>query len=311
MRKKTKKIIYYSDIENSKKDDSWNIFSGEVMLEKKEIIPKKNSKVLSWFPELKLRKKQKIALVLGGGGAKGLAHVGIIRELLKYDVDIRLIVGTSIGAIVGALLALEGNLDLIDNFLQLKRKDIISFKEFSFSLKGLIKGTNMENILRGLFGNATFADTKIPLILNAVDIETGKEVAISKGRIFDAVRASIAIPIVFKPKKINGKIFVDGGVKNNVAYNLVPKSFKKVVVSNLTWQIPKANNIKNGIHYLFHIISLLHNNSTHIPDDKRIIHVKPDVLKFSIFDFGKIKEIIAIGEQTGKNIFPRHFKRAK
>ncbi|MFW5852420.1 MAG: patatin-like phospholipase family protein, partial [Nanoarchaeota archaeon] len=214
--------IHFNNLEEEKKDEDWDFVNNPIILKKKTVSPRKRETILNFFPDL-IRNKKKIALVLSGGGAKGLAHVGLIEELEKYNVDIRFISGTSMGAIIGALYALEGNLKLVNKYIKYRTRDLVTLRDFSFTLKGIIKGRAIEDLLKDLYGNSTFEDTKIPLVINAVDIETGKEVIFRKGKIIDAVRASMSIPIVFEPKRIKGRMYVDGGVVNNVPYNHVPK----------------------------------------------------------------------------------------
>lgn len=311
MKEKIVREIHYNELETKKKDDEWDIVTKPVILMKKTVRAKSNNKIFDYFPELRLSRKKKVALVLSGGGAKGLGHVGVIRELEKYAVDIDFIAGTSMGAIIGAIYALEGNLDIIDKYVNLNKKKLISLSDISFSLKGFIKGKAIENILSDLYGNSTFKDTKIPLVINAVDIHTGKEVIFREGKIIDAVRASMSIPVVFSPKKINGKIYVDGGIVNNAPYNHVPKKYKTVIVSNVNSKIPQLKEDASGVNYFLHFLTILEHNATHIPNDKRIIKVESDMKNIFVGDFAKMKEAIKRGEKAAKHVLPRHLKKKK
>ena len=299
------------DYEDKKKDSDWDVIKKPIILTKKTIVAKSKNKIFDYFPELRLNKAKKVALVLSGGGAKGLGHVGVIKELEKYDVQVDFIAGTSMGAIIGALYALEGNFDLIDKYINVNKKKLISFSDISFSLKGFVKGKVIEDLLSDLYGNSTFDDTKIPLVINAVDIHTGKEVLFKSGRIVDAVRASMSIPVVLAPKKINGKMYVDGGIVNNAPYNHIPKKYKTVIVSNVNSKIPILRENASGIQYFMHLMAVMEHNATHIPDDKRIIKINSDMKNIYVGDFDKMKLAIKRGEVAAKRVLPKYLKKKK
>ena len=301
--------IHYNDHIKTEKDSDWDIIKEPVILKKKTITSPPRNKLLDYFPELVSRKKKKVALVLSGGGAKGLAHIGVIRELQKYNVDVDFIAGTSMGAIVGALYALDGNLELINKYIDINTKKLFSLSDFSLSLKGFIKGKAVENIFLDLYGNSTFKDTKIKLAVNAVDIHTGKEVVFKKGKIIDAVRASMSLPIIFSPKEINGKLYVDGGVANNVPCDLVPDKYQKIIVSNTNSKLPEIDRTASGIRYFLHFISILESNATRIPNNKKIIRIEPDMKDIFVGDFRKIKTAIERGQKTSQEVLPKYFKK--
>ncbi len=286
----------------------WDIITKPTFFTKKTVEPDRNSSIIDFFPELKY-KNNKVAVVLSGGGAKGLAHVGLLRELVKYNVDIDFIAGTSMGSIIGAIFALEKNLDLVDKYLKHTIKDLVRLKDFKFSLKGFIKGMVIEELLWSIYGNSTFADTKIELVVNAVDLESGKEVVFKEGKILDAVRASMSIPIVFTPKVIRGRMYVDGGVVNNVPYNLVPKRYNKVIICDVNSQLPKLKKKHSGLEYFYHVLSLLEHNATKVPDDKRIIWVRPNMQDITVGDFSKMEEAVARGAAASRDVLPKHFKK--
>ncbi len=308
--KKIKKMLRmekdFPDVDEETRRD-WNIITHPITLMKKTMRPDKS--VRAFFPELRRRKK--VAVVLSGGGAKGLAHVGFLRELEKYDVEIDFIAGTSMGAIVGALYALEKDLSIIDKHLKYKTRDLVTFKDITFSLKGMFKGMVIEDMLKDLYGKATFEDTKIPLVINAVDLETGKEKVFKEGKLIDAVRASMSIPVIFTPHKIKGKMYVDGGVMNNVPCNHVPGKYRKVVVCNVNSKMPPLKKNYTGIEFFLHTMSLLQHNATRIPRDDKHILVEPDMSKMSVGDFSKMREAIKIGEKKASETLGKHFKKIK
>jgi NTE family protein len=163
--------------------------------------------------------KQKVSLVLSGGGARGIAHIGVIDELEKLDFEIVSITGTSMGALVGGIHSL-GKLDEFKTWLfTLDKLKIFKLFDFSFSSQGLIKGDKVINELKKFISDKKIEDLNIFYAAVAVDILNKKEVVFTKGSIFEAIRASIAIPTVFTPVNIENTMLVDGGVLNNIPIN--------------------------------------------------------------------------------------------
>ncbi len=160
--------------------------------------------------------KNKISLVLGSGGARGYAHIGVIETLLKHNYQINSISGSSIGAVVGGFYA-AGKLDDFKNWvLNLDILDVIELFDFSFKGDGLIKGEKLNNILSEMLGNILIEELPLPFTAVATDVEKRKEIWIQSGRLVDALRASIAIPGLFTPFKLKDKLLIDGGVLNPI-----------------------------------------------------------------------------------------------
>ncbi|MFT4326019.1 MAG: patatin-like phospholipase family protein [Candidatus Woesearchaeota archaeon] len=258
---------------------------------------------------IKGRNQKKVALVLSGGGAKGFAHYGLIKELENYAVSIEYIVGTSMGAIIGATYALYNSLEPLEPFIDFETKDLFSLKDISFKGKGLLKGKKIEKLLEAVFKDAEFKDTKIPLLITAVDIQTGDETVFSSGSIIKAIRASISIPFVFEPFEDNGAFYMDGGISNNMPYAYVPKTFRKVILSNSNAYLPKINKKDSGIKFLFHFITLMENTTTKMPKGKKFIPIMPHLENIYLWDFEKIDEAIQKGKEEAQRVLPKYFKR--
>ena len=156
-----------------------------------------------------------INLVLGSGGARGLAHIGVIHELLQRDYRIRSITACSMGALVGGLYA-AGELDSYEQWVrELTRLDVLRFLDFSMSSSnGMMKGDRIMEKLSGWIGDVKIEDLDIPFTAVAADINSRKEVWISRGSLINAIRASISMPGVFTPQVINDRVLVDGGILN-------------------------------------------------------------------------------------------------
>lgn len=162
------------------------------------------------------RRQPTVALALGSGGAKGLAHIGVIEELEAQGYRITAIAGSSMGAVIGGIHA-TGKLAVYRDWVcSLARLDVLRLVDWTFSGGGLIKGEKIIGTLRGLIGEALIEELPLAFTAVAVDIDRGREVWLSRGPLFDAIRASIAIPTVFRPQHLNGRRLVDGGLLNPV-----------------------------------------------------------------------------------------------
>ncbi|MEN1727600.1 MAG: patatin-like phospholipase family protein [Pseudomonadota bacterium] len=157
-----------------------------------------------------------VSLVLGSGGARGLAHIGVIRELEKAGADIQAIAGSSMGALVGGIYA-AGKLDPYEDWVcALEQSNVFSLVDWTFSGGGLIKGRKIINKLSELVGELAIEDLGIDYTAVAVDLAQGREVWLDRGPLFDAIRASIAIPGIFTPHRYGNRVLIDGGILNPI-----------------------------------------------------------------------------------------------
>lgn len=156
-----------------------------------------------------------ISIALGGGGVRGIAHLGVLRALEKHDFKVRAIAGTSAGGLVGAVYAAGFSTEEIENaFNELDQNR--SFERSSDAQPSLLGLSFVANKLSALIGERTFEDLEIPFAATAVSLHSGKEIILKKGRVLDAVLATIAIPGVFPSQEIGGQVLVDGGVLDPV-----------------------------------------------------------------------------------------------
>jgi len=157
-----------------------------------------------------------ISLVLGSGGARGLAHIGIIKWLTENGYQIKSISGCSIGALVGGIYA-AGKLDLFEQWVcGLSKVDIVSLLDISWTSSGLLRGDKIISTLIGLLGDQIIEDLPLKYTAVASDIKNEKEVWINTGSLFEAIRASISLPLFFTPVERKGVQLIDGGVLNPV-----------------------------------------------------------------------------------------------
>jgi len=183
--------------------------------------------------ELKRMEKTrpKIGLVLGSGGVRGYAHIGAIKKLEENNIPINFISGASVGAMVGAYYALFKDIHALEKLvLSSTWQEIFSLVDPSLS-GGLIKGEKIEEFIDKNLEGADFSDLKIPFKVVATDLNTGNAVEISEGKISEAVRASISVPVIFKPVLINGRYLIDGGLSNPVPVESVKNMGADLVIA--------------------------------------------------------------------------------
>ena len=156
-----------------------------------------------------------ISLALGGGGVRGVAHIGVLRALEKHGFEIKAIAGTSAGGLVGAVYAAGCTTEEIESsFKELNEK--ISFHRKAHDKPSLLGLSGITNKLSELLADRTFDELKIPFAATAVSLFSGKEIILRKGKVIDAVQATIAIPGVFPSQEIGGQVLIDGGILDPV-----------------------------------------------------------------------------------------------
>ncbi|MCK5061979.1 patatin-like phospholipase family protein [Candidatus Parcubacteria bacterium] len=177
------------------------------------------------------KKKFKIGLALGSGGAKGLAHIGVIKVLEKNNIPIDYIAGTSIGALVGAYYAAYKDVDKLEKVaLSSNWRTALSILDPTLS-GGFVKGNKVESLIKGWFNGSSFDDLKIPLTIIATDLISGQEIDIASGDLTKAVRASLSVPFIFQPIKYNDYLLADGGLSNPLPDDIARKMGADIVIA--------------------------------------------------------------------------------
>ena len=178
------------------------------------------------------QKRKTVGLALGSGSDRGMSHIGVIKTLLKHNIPIDYISGASIGAIIGAYYALHGEVDGLEKtFKHIMARPWYLF-DFNFKKPNFLSNQNVYNMLSyNFYREKTFIDTKIPLRINATDIDTGNQYVFNNGKIIDAVISSMSIPGLFPPYEIYGKHLVDGGLSNAIPVDLLSEFKPDVVIA--------------------------------------------------------------------------------
>jgi len=260
-------------------------------------------------------KRKKIGLALSGGGARGLAHIGVLKVLEDYKIPIDIIAGTSIGAVVGALYSSEPNAK------KLKKESINSnwkdLFDYTISKKGLIKGKKIEDFLEQKLDKIKFNELKIPLYVTAFDLTKKREIVFSKGDVVNALRASISIPGIFIPIEEKGEILVDGGVTDIIPIEALRKAKADIIIAvNVEYikekrtlygqnaDFKKTNlNIPNLLNTLTKALQVKASEECNfeILNEKADLVISPNLEKIGTFEFQKAKQAIKIGERKAKS----------
>ena len=252
-----------------------------------------------------MNSNKNIALVLSGGGARGLAHIGVIKELLAMGYSINSITGTSMGALVGGLYAC-GKLDKFEEWVtQLTRYQMLRMLDFSWLNGGLIKGEKAINLLKSEIPNENIEDLAIPFRGISTDLLSQNAVVIESGKVYQAIHASIAIPGIFAPVFSDGKLLVDGGVLHNIPTKFAIKTTPKdlVVAVNVNAFVDneiqqkkkriKVNLFKNSNRAIALMMETIGQfNLKENPPDKMINISRQSC---ELYEFYKAKEQIDVG----------------
>ena len=172
-----------------------------------------------------------IGLALGGGGARGWAHIGVLRALAKANIEPDILCGTSVGALIGAI-HLAGKLDVIEDWaLSLTKLRIVGYLDFHVSGGGMIGGNRLATIMRRHLGETVIESLPARFTCVATDLVTGHEVWLSRGNLVDALRATICLPGIFSPVGIDGRWLVDGALVNPLPVSLCRAMGAQVVIA--------------------------------------------------------------------------------
>ena len=287
--------------------------------------------------------KKKIALVLSGGGARGLAHIGAIETLESHGYEITSIAGCSMGALIGGMYAAGKLPEVKDWVLALDRRKVLSLVDFSLSLSHLVKGDRVMEALKEIVPDVNIEDLPIPYTAVATDWNSGKEVVFDHGSLYDAIRASISIPLFLNPVRREEMLLVDGGLVNSLPLNrvvrhsgdllfginvsthdyqgellmqqfverkLLSKSMPAAVMNRIMKHFEGINI--NYVTLLMRTIAIMLEQNTR----QQILISRPDLVvqvpmkRYGVFDFDKAAAILQIGKHKTSRAL-RRFEHMK
>ncbi len=248
--------------------------------------------------EGKSLQQPKIGVALGSGGARGFAHIGVLKVLKEANIPVDMIAGSSMGALVASLYASGQDMEQLYKLSRVfKRK---YFLDFIFPKMGLISGKKIKSFIQVFTHGKNIEDLNIPTAIVATDIQMAEKVVFREGSVADAVRASIAIPGIFVPEKVNGRLLVDGGVIDRVPVSVVKEMGADIVIGVDVSSVKKNAEIQTIFDVIMQSIDIL---QLEIIENRKIasdVMIRPPVEIYSSKAFTNIEEIIAAGEQEAK-----------
>jgi NTE family protein len=249
---------------------------------------------------------RKVALVLGGGGARGFAHVGVIRELENAGVPIDLIVGVSVGSLIGALYAdSKSSLDLEWKAFKISKDQIFDYNVFSLT-NGLAKGEALQTYLDQTLKSRYLEDMKIPLAVVAADLNSGRQVVFTRGPVREAVRASTSLPGVFPPLALRDMLLVDGGLLGNLAPQVARGLGATVVIAvSLDKVRTPLSETPNTLTTVLESIDMMNEEVTRLQAPQVDVMIRPDVGGIGITDFTHKKELMEAGKAAAEQALPQ------
>ena len=277
------------------------------------------------------QEQPKVGLVLSGGGAKGFAHVAILKEIDKAGIQLDYISGTSMGAIVGGMYAIGytgiqieeivKNTDFVNVLRDRLPRSTSTFfdKEYGEKTKitlpatngkvglpkGISRGQNVLNLLFELVDDKEeindFSKLPIPFFCIATDVETGKGVLLEKGSLALALRASSSFPTLLNPVIINDKLLVDGGIANNFPVSIMKSKGMDIVIGvDVEGRLNQRKKLTSAIAILNQIVSYQMYHKTEEEKKKLDVYIHPDIFEFNVVDFDKKEKIIEKGDLEAK-----------
>ena len=268
---------------------------------------------------------KKIALVLGGGGMRGMSHIGVLKSLAKRGIKIDHYIGSSIGALVSSFAASGlSPAEIEETALSIKRADILDFHFFDLVRHGfrqawIYRGDRLRDYVRKTLPTNSFDEMKSPLFINSVNINTGQLIywglpSFRYVPVADAVTASCSYPTAFKPKKIKADYYIDGGIIDNLPIKVTRYTKPDLIIAvNLRYRgVLNGKNIeKKGI------ISLIDQSSSmmsqkitdynlQVHKDLPIVMIQPNVGSYDFLDFNNTKAMIDEGERAADEVFDKH-----
>jgi NTE family protein len=249
------------------------------------------------------RKAVKVALVLGAGAAKGFAHVGVLKVLEANHVPVHMVVGTSVGSLVGSLYAYGyPAYDLQKLAMGLEKGELV---DLTVPDNGFVKGEKLEAYVNRMIRDTTMENLRIPFYAVTADIGSGEEVVFGKGNTGLAVRASCAIPGVFRPVRIGDRTYVDGGVVSPVAVDAARRMGANVVIAVDITGGAAGVTPETTLDTIFQSINVMYSKIAAAQLSRADVVIKPKVGYIASGDFTKRHEAILEGEKAAQAALPK------
>ena len=263
-------------------------------------------------------KKRKAALVLAGGGARGVAHIGAIEELERQGFEIAAVAGTSMGALVGGVYASGRLTEFKEWMCTLDKYKVFGLVDFTLSSEGLVKGDRVIKAMQELVPDVRIEQMPVPFAAVAADLLTGREVVLDRGGLYEAIRASISIPSVFRPVHRDGMVLVDGGTVNPLPLNRVRREEGDLLVAvdvSAPFGADPTTRANASLNYYKVLIASSQIMQQHITQLMCRLY-RPDVLvqmpadSYGMFEFYRSAELIEAGRAATRAALARQLEQA-
>ena len=240
----------------------------------------------------------KIGLALGSGGARGFAHLGVIKVLKEAGIPIHLIAGSSMGALVACFYGAGIDLERLYKYsTAFKRK---YFLDFTVPKMGFITGKKVKEFIRVFTHGKNIEELSIPIAIVATDLLTGEKVIFNEGPAAEAVRASISIPGIFVPEKYRGRLLIDGGVTDRVPISVAKEMGADIVIAVDVSRVKRNAEITSIYDVIMQSIDIMQTEIINSQENDANIMIRPPVEEFSSRAFTNIEEMIKLGEEEAK-----------
>ncbi|MCR4442339.1 MAG: patatin-like phospholipase family protein [Peptococcaceae bacterium] len=246
---------------------------------------------------------KKLGLALGAGGAKGLAHIGVLQVFKEKKLKVDMIAGSSMGALIGAAYASGTDIDLLAKLASTLQRSL--FIDVNIPRVGLLKGEKVLGLIRLLTHNKEFSELHIPLAVVATDIEKGEPVVFrEEGDVAQAVRASISIPGIFNPVRAGDRLLVDGAVTERLPVSILKEMGADYVVAVDVKACPAGERIKiqNIYDIIMHSIEILENKACKESLEAADFLITPDTKEIGTTEFHKAEECVEAGRIAAEAI---------
>lgn len=260
---------------------------------------------------MKLFKKRMNILALGGGSARGLCSIGVLKVLEKHygrgKIPFDMIIGTSIGSLIGASYCLGMTIEELER--RVRDFSWPKMVDFGIYSTGMIKGDRLEDIIKDCVDGKGFADMEIPFALTTTDIETGEELVHDSGNLIKLLRASCSWPGIFTSVEEEGRLLADGGVRNSIPTKAAKKYGATFILAVDPGFAVKNQKMTNVLRVMVQAVQIMGEELNSYQSRQADIIIKPDLKDIDQFDFDKSGYIVKMGEAAAENLIKTILKK--
>jgi len=253
--------------------------------------------------------KQKVGLALGAGSARGLAHIGVLKVLVREQIPIDMVTGTSAGALIGGMFASGKTPDEIESVVRnLASKRYSLFADPALPRTGLIRGKKIREALKSIYGDLIFSDLKLPFACITTDINTGEAIKVDEGSVLDAVQASATLPVLMAAVKWNGRYLVDGAMINPIPVNILKNMGADFIIAvNVSSDgLTKSESAKapSIFKVAMHTLHIATSQSLRPSLTGADVVIEPYLADVGHFEFQRLDECIRAGMKAAEDTIP-------